>query len=111
MAFNFSTMTDSCLSVFGQEFSFERVTSLADALPTDPTTITGILEAGSSEEGTAPGDDSTYARLWAAADVIALKLQKGDEISTATTVYVIVDIKEDAGEGLWFLMRKDRDVI
>lgn len=111
MPIDFSGLNDSCLSAFGQEFSFTRIASLAEAQPDDPLTFTGILETGVEVEGVAPGEGSTYARLWGAEAAVSLRLQKGDEIPTTTTIYKIVDIREDAGRGLWLLLRKDRDAI
>ncbi len=104
-------INDSCLSVFGREFTFTRVASLVDEESDDPQAITGILESGVEPEGVAPGDGSTYARFWIKSGDIDPAPQKGDEISSATTIYKIVRMEEDAGGGLWFLLRQDRPVI
>jgi hypothetical protein len=94
----------SCLGSFGREFTFTPASS------SEPITITGILEAGAEQEETAPGDGSTYARLWINAADISPAPQRGDEISSATTVYKIVRMQEDAAGGLWILLRQDRPV-
>jgi hypothetical protein len=105
-----SSMNESLLSVFGKEFTFTRVASLEDDEEAVPETITGILEAGIEPEDIAPGDGSTYARLWLQSGDISPVPQKGDEVSSSTTVYKIVRMEEDAAGGLWMLLRQDRAV-
>jgi hypothetical protein len=101
-------LNDSCLSVCGgQEFAYLRVVSL----PEDETgTFVGIIDTGAEPEEVGPGDGSTYMRVWGGGDLIGLALLKGDEVSTATTVYKIVNMHEDEGRGLWLLLRQDRAV-
>ncbi len=94
-----------CLGAFGQSFIFTAQTEGAT-----PTTITGILETGVQPEDLPPADGSTYARLWISADSITPAPVKGDEVESSSTVYKIVRLEEDAGEGLWMLLRADRPV-
>jgi hypothetical protein len=49
-------------------------------------------------------------RVWGGGELIDLALLKGVEVSTETTVYKIVDMKQDEGRGLWLLLRQDRAV-
>jgi hypothetical protein len=101
---DFSTINQGCLSAFGQPFSFTpQTTGIAQS-------ITGILDSGVELEDVAPGDGSTYARLWIDPSALAPSPQQGDEIASATTVYKIVKMQEDAGGGLWMLLRYDRAV-
>jgi hypothetical protein len=103
-----SGVNGGCLAVFGQSFTFTRVTSLEAG--DVPLAITGILDAGVQPEDAPPGDGSTYAKLWVQSSDIDPAPQRGDEVSSATTVHKIVNLQEDAGGGLWMLLRKDRDV-
>ncbi len=107
---DFSSLNDSCLVVFGQEFLFTRVTSAPEGAPVDPVPITGIPDPGARLEQSAPGEDSTYMELWIQEGTVDPAPAKGDEISTATTVYKIVDKPEDAAGGITLLLRKDRAV-
>jgi hypothetical protein len=100
-----SGLNKSCLSSFGQQLVFTP-----QAPGAEPSTITGILETGVELEQTAPGDGSIYVRLWLNSSAIVPAPQKGDEISSATTVYKILRIEEDAGGGTWLLLRQDRAV-
>lgn len=103
-------VNDSCLAhLGGQEFGFTRINSLEQ--PDDPATFPGIIDIGVEFEGAAPGDGSIYALLNAFDAAVALKLQKGDEISTATDVYLIVEMRQDAKKGLKMLLRRDRELV
>jgi len=98
----------SCLSVCGgQSFSYTRVTSSPED---EPGTFIGIPDTGAEPESFAPGVGTTYLKIWGAAELIALALQKGDQVSMDSVVYKIVDMDEDAGSGLWLLLRKDLDI-
>jgi hypothetical protein len=99
----------SCLSAFGEDFLFTPAATLEEPDPADQA-ITGILEPGAELEDSVPGDGSVYARLWIEADALDPAPAAGDEISSTTTVYKIVRIQEDAGGGMWLLLRRDRDV-
>jgi hypothetical protein len=105
LTISFTSINDSCLSAFGQEFTLTRtVSSDSDT----EVTITGILEAGAESEREAPGDGSTYARLWMKS--LATPPQKGDEVTTETTIYLVEEFESDAAGAMWLLLRKDRDV-
>ncbi len=100
----------SCLAACGgQEYAFSRVVSLPQQ--GEPATVTGILDVGVELEGIAPGEGSAYAKFWGDQDLIALKLMKGDEISTLTHVYKIVDMREDGGRGMWMILHLDREAV
>jgi hypothetical protein len=99
----------SCLDTFGQTFIFTQAATEEEPNPT-PQTITGILESGFEPEDRPPGDGSTYARLWMNAADLTTPAEKGDEVSSATFVYKIVRMEEDAGGGLWLMLRQDRAV-
>lgn len=104
MSFDPSPLNEACLEAFGQAFTFRP------AEGGEPQVITGILDAGIEPEEGTPGDGSTYALLWLDATAIDPRPQKGDEIESATTVYVIVRVEEDAGRGLRMLLRQDRTI-
>lgn len=97
----------AALDTFGDDFAFTRVNSLPAG---EELTVTGILDAGFEPEDRPPGDGSTYARLWLQTDDLSPVPERGDEIASATTVYKIVRLQEDAGNGLWLLLRQDRVV-
>ena len=97
-------VNEVCLAVFGQTLTLTRALT-ADSLP-----IVGILEEGIEPEDRPPGDGSVYAGFWTAASSADPPAETGDEISTATTVYKIVRIQQDAGSGFRMLLRKDRTV-
>ena len=92
-----------CLSTFGQEFTLKRFATGTTE------TITGILEAGVLPEENAPGDGSVYASLWVRAADLATAPQRGDEVSSSTTVYKVLDIERDVDGGLRMQLRMDRD--
>jgi len=99
---DFSRINRACLDSFGQAFIFRpAATRVAQA-------ITGILDSGVQPEEASPGDGSTYALLWLQATDIDPPPEKGDEIASDTTVYKVVRIEEDAGNGLRMLLRQDR---
>lgn len=100
-----SRINQICVNTFGQAVTLSRVVS--DPLGTDET-MGGIMEAGIEPEDRPPGDDSIYARLWMNASDLVTPVQKGDEITNGSTIYLILRIQEDAGGGLWMLLRKDR---
>ena len=100
----------ACLDSFGTLYTFTRVASLKEGETAVPQTITGILETGYEPEDKAPGDGSTYARFWLQTTDVSPAPAKGDEIASATTIYKIVRMEEDAGRGLWILLRQDRAV-
>jgi len=95
----------SMLATFGQSFTFTPALA-----PSTPVTITGILETGAELEDVAPGDNSIYCRLWVQSSDFTVGPLVGDEVSSATTVYKIVRLQEDAGGGLWLLLGQDRAV-
>lgn len=100
-----ANLNASMLAAFGQSFTFTPAeTSWA------PFTVTGILEAGAELEDVAPGDGSIYARLWVQSSDFTTALVAGDGVSSSTYVYKIVRMQEDAGGGLWLLLRQDRAV-
>ena len=104
MAFDFGGVNEACLTAFGQAFTF---TPAATGVP---QTITGILDSGAVLEGVPPGEESAYAILWIKSTVTLLPVA-GDEIATTTTVYKIAgEGKADAGEGVSFILRRDRAV-
>ncbi len=104
MAVDLTKINGACLTAFGQSLTF---TPSASGVP---QTITGILDTGFQPEDHAPGDSSVYARLWIDSTVTPQPLA-GDELSTATTVYKFVgDCLIDEADGMWFELRKDRDI-
>lgn len=105
-----ASLNDACLATFGHDLTFSRVASLPDNEQSDETSVSGVLEPGADLEGLPPGDGSTYARFWIESSAISPAAQAGDEISTDSTVYKIVQIQEDAGGGVLFLLRMDRAV-
>jgi hypothetical protein len=106
-----ASLNSACLSVFGTtSLTFSRVTSLPEDEESDEFSIAGIIEPGADPEQQAPGDGSTYARLFIDVNTILPSAQNGDEITAGTTVYKIVQIQEDGGEGVLYLLRKDRAV-
>jgi hypothetical protein len=98
-------MNASMLAAFGQTFTFTHAEG-----PWTTLSVTGILESGSEVEDVAPGDSSIYCRLWVQSSDFTEAPAVGDEVSSATTVYKIIRMQEDAGGGLWFLLRQDRAV-
>ena len=100
-------INESCLSAFGQDFTFTRGTYSEEPYE-EPLTVAGILESGVEPEEGAPGDGTVYARLWIQASAIDPAPEKGDEFANATTVYKIMQLQQDAGGGLWLLLRQDR---
>jgi len=104
MTMDFAVLNEACLDVFGQACTFTRADTREELV------VTGILEEGVELEGAAPGDGSIYAQLWLPASDINPAPEPGDEISTASTIYKILRIEQDAGGGMRILLRKDRDV-
>jgi hypothetical protein len=102
-----STVNAAIVSTFGKEYAFTRVESEEEG---EELTITGVLDTGYEPEDRPPGDGSIYARFWLQASDIDPAPENGDEIASATTVYKIVRSDNDAGGGLWLLLRKDRSV-
>lgn len=101
------SVNQACLNTFGRAFVFRRIES---SPPAESFSISGILESGIETEDMPPAEGSTYARLWMQSGDIDPAPQKGDEIASGTTVYKIVRMEEDAGGGLWLLLRQDRGV-
>lgn len=104
MAVDFSLPLQACLIAFGQACIFTRVGS-----ESSQQLITGILDEGVEQEAAAPGDGSTYAILILLASSINPAPVKGDEISTTTSVYKIVGIDRDSGDGMQLTLRYDRE--
>lgn len=108
MAVDFSLPLEASLAAFGEALTLTRVESGTLGTETEP--ITGILDEGVEPEDRKPGDGSTYALLAVQASLLDPAPQKGDEISTDTAVYKIVDMASDAGDRLIMKLRYDRDV-
>ena len=104
MSIDFGRINSACLGAFGDPYTLRRFQTGESEI------ITGILSGGSELEGVAPGDGSTIAKLWVSSANIVRPV-KGDEISTESTVYKIVDTDEDSANGLSLLLRKDRAII
>jgi hypothetical protein len=102
MNFDPSIPNKACLTQFGQAFTFTRSGG------GDPQPIIGILQSGAEPEERPPGDGSTYATLWLEITDIDPPPESGDEVASATTIYKVVRIEEDAGKGLTMLLRQDR---
>ncbi|MDM7995181.1 MAG: hypothetical protein QUT30_05775 [Acidobacteriota bacterium] len=96
-------MNKACLEIFGQAFFFTPVSTGI------PQSIAGILDEGVEMENGTPGDGSVYARLWTWADGVNPVPVEGDEIRGQSAVYRIARIERDAANGIWMLLRKDRD--
>ncbi|MBN1567929.1 MAG: hypothetical protein JXA73_08770 [Acidobacteria bacterium] len=105
MTVDFSRINAADLRKFGGSYALTRINSGTGSLA-----FTGIPDSGPEEEDVAPGDGSTYLYLWANASDFSPRPARGDEISTATTVYKIVDLQEDPAGGLLLKLRYDRDV-
>lgn len=91
-----------CIAAFGQEFSYLPQTSDAVAIE-----VTGILDPGAELEEEAPGDGSMYARLWLQQSALETAPVLGDQVTSGSTIYKVLGIEEDAGDGLWILLRRD----
>ena len=102
------TINDAVLDAFSEEelFTLTRIQSGDGTL-----TFRGVLGPGAEPENQAPGAGSILAELFTKASNINPGPEKGDEISTATTVYKIVDLHKDGGLGLTLTLRQDRPVI
>ncbi len=94
-----------CVRVFGQTVTFTPQTPGAA-----PITINGVMDPGAELEAEAPGDGSVNAVLFVHAEDISPIPVNGDEIATATTIYKIVQVLQDKGEGLALHLRQDRMV-
>lgn len=104
MALDFADLNGDCLAAFGQALSFTPASS------EEAQEFTGILEAGAQLEAAAPGDSSSYARVWLRQGDLNPQPAAGDEISTATTVYKILGPPElDAAGGMRLLLCYDRE--
>lgn len=97
-------VNSACLAAFGSSFTYTRISTNVSQ------SVMGILDAGVQLENVPPGDGSAYARLWFDHTTIDPVPDPGDEIASATTIYKIVRLEEDAGGGLWMLLRQDREV-
>jgi len=98
-----ANLNASMLAAFGESFIFTPA-----AAPSTPVSITGIMESGSELEEDAPGDGSIYARLWVKSSDFSTAPVAGDEVASASTVYKVLRVQEDAGGGTWLLLRQDR---
>lgn len=105
MTVDFSVTIEASLAAFGEALTLTRIESGSGSLP-----ITGILEEGVEIEDVKPGEGSMYAIVAAQASLIDPAPLRGDEVSTDTTVYKIVDLMADSGDELRMKLRKDRDV-
>jgi hypothetical protein len=104
VAVDLTIVNTSVLGAFGQSFTLKRAgTGLSE-------TITGILEPGLESEDLAPGEGSISARLFVDSSLLTPAPEKGDEVWTATTIYIVVGLIEDANKGLRLILRQDRMV-
>jgi hypothetical protein len=73
--------------------------------------LKGIVETGIQLEERAPGDSSTYARLWTRSTSFETQPKNGDEITTTDSIYTIFRVEQDAGSGIWILLRYRSEVL
>ena len=109
MSVDFASHNSAFLDAFGESFALARLKDLEDSPPTTEA-FDAIKMQLDQLGGVPPGDLSNYLKLWInAADFTDLP-EKGDEVSTTTTVYKIVDIEQDADMGTLILCRYDREI-
>ncbi len=89
----------ACLEEFGEDLT------LTYAATGESVPITGILCAAEEAEAEAPGDRSTYAKLFMRAGAVAPMPANGDRISSVTAKYVVLTKMSDEAGGVWFLLR------
>jgi hypothetical protein len=101
-------LNSAVLDTFGEEpdFTLQRVQSGSGSLA-----FRGVLGPGPEPENQPPGGGSMLAVVFTEAGAISPDPEKGDQVSTPSTVYYIVDIHKDAGRGLYMVLRKDRMAI
>ncbi len=101
-------LNSAVLDTFGEEseFTLQRVQSGSGSL-----SFRGVLGPGPEPEGQPPGDGSMLAVVFTRAGAISPDPEKGDQVSSPSTVYYVYDIHKDAGLGLYIFLRKDRAAI
>lgn len=100
---DFTSINASVLSALGGQSL-----TLTRAETGESATFTGIVEPV-QPESVQPGS-GVYLDCWTSLAELGTLPVRGDEIATATTVYLIVDIDVDAADGVSIRLRKDRDV-
>ncbi len=95
------SLNKSCLASFGKRYAYT-----SQAPSSVPQPITGILDTGVELENAPPGEGSTYAALWLQIGDINPAPQVGDKVASDTTVYEIVQVKDDAGGGMLLVLRQ-----
>ncbi len=102
------TINDAVLDAFSEDedFTLERIQSGSGTLA-----FRGVLGSGPDLENQAPGAGSVLATIFTKSSNITPDPEKGDQVGTATTVYLIVDIHKDAGQGLTLTLRQSGTVI
>lgn len=88
----------------GQAFTFTGTVSGLATL-----TITAIPDYAAEEELEPACNGSVNGRLFVDAADFPVLPSNGDEIESEDWVYKIVDTKQDSGQGLHFLLRRDRE--
>ncbi len=101
-------INEPCMNEFGESYTLTRSEDLKDVSPATEA-ITAIPCNLPEQETNAPGDGSIYLFLWVNAAGFLDPPECGDEVTTDTTVYKIVDKKSDGAGGLYLKCRYDRD--
>ncbi len=92
-------LTDAYLRAFGTQFTYTPQNGSA------AFSLTGILDVGARREDAAPG---TYALLFARSAVFPQPPDRGDEVTVGNSIYKVVDLEADAGEGLRLVLHFNR---
>jgi len=106
---NFASFNPIFLGAFGESFTLTRSEDLLDEVPATES-ITAIKSQLAIEETNAPGDGSTYLVIWINCADFTVLPAKGDQISTATTKYLIAETWSDQTAGLYLKCRRSGDV-
>lgn len=109
MTVDFAAHNPVFLRAFGESYTLTRSEDLDDSPPATEA-FTAVSCDLPEDESNPPGDGSNYLFLWISIADFSDLPDTGDEVSTATTVYKIVDKKVDGASGMYFKCRYDRAV-
>jgi hypothetical protein len=109
LSVDFAAHNPVFLRAFGDSYTLTRSEDLEDE-PAATESMTAIPCELPEQESNAPGDGSNYLFLWINAADFSDLPDTGDEVTTSTTVYKIVDRKSDEAGGWYLKCRYDRAV-
>ncbi len=97
-------LNDACIAFHGNEYLL-TYTSTGLSVP-----VSGIMSAApEAEDEPAAGEGSIYAKFFMRATGADPLPEKGDQVSSATAIYVIVRRLADEADGLWLLLRLESE--